>query len=992
MLQAVTFGYYSYNPDVTVTVTADDITSGVDYFEWTYTREAGVSETKNVASEDGKLTDLTYSAGGKTATASFTLTGDDAKQYRGSIVFTATDRAGNTSDSLNDDKRINVVDTIAPERVVSYSPADQVVDATTLLEKNEYADEGENTNAILYYKDKVIVTFKITEANFYAKDVVIKVNGEDKVPTDWTQNGDEWTGTITLEEEGDYIVTMTYTDRSENVMTAYESQRIVIDKTNPIVSVEYSNKDVKNTVKDDEDHDRKYHDKLQTATITITEHNFRADDVVLKVNATNVLGENVQAFTFDGEGYVKSYMSQGNSRDEWAKLTPYDIEVNAGRRDDDTYELVVEYSADANYTFDIEYQDLATNAIEDYATDYFTVDKTAPTDLKASYSTPILQKVLQAITFGYYNAKATVTIQADDETSSIYHFLYSYKKSDNVSSVNAELLNQAIANAQIERDKASKTSIATFKIPEQVLQDTNQFNGTIEFTAYDRSENNTNMKDVVRVVVDNIAPTAQITYNEPVQNANGISYYAGDISATVIINEANFYSEDVVVSVTRDGVSTPVSVQWVDNSVDQHTGTFTLHEDGDYIVTVEYTDRSSNKMTTYTSNELTIDTKVPSVQLSDIQMNSANKKDVVGFTITANDINLDSSSFKPVLTAVLRTEDGVYKTTTLSLGEMRVVEAGQTYSFVVENLKDDAVYSLACVVKDMSGNEYAKITLADGREYDNVRFSVNRDGSTFAVDENTSKLIEQYYVYSVNNDVILEEVNVDPIENYVVKLNGEVLEEGKDYTSTLSNRDDQWSKRTYIINKALFEQEGEYSIVVESTDKTNTTAYSDVKNMSIAFVVDQTKPVLVISGLEQGGRYQVEEQVVTVIPTDDGGRLNSLKVIILDSDGKEIDVRFEMSGEELLQYLSENDGKVTFTVPEGLENQVRIICTDCAMNTETGVTNEYDETFAKVTVSQSGWVIYYANKPLFYGTIAGTVLLISGSIYFFVVKRRKRAE
>ena len=253
-------------------------------------------------------------------------------------------------------------------------------------------------------------------------------------------------------------------------------------------------------------------------------------------------------------------------------------------------------------------------------------------------------------------------------------------------------------------------------------------------------------------------------------------------------------------------------------------------------------------------------------------------------------------------------------------------------------------------------------------------------------------MIEQYYVYSVNNDVVLEEVNVDPIENYVVKLNGEVLVEGKDYTSTLSNREDQWSKRTYIINKALFEQEGEYSIVVESTDKTNTTAYSDVKNMSIAFVVDQTKPVLVISGLEQGGRYQVEEQVVTVIPTDDGGRLNSLKVIILDSDGKEIDVRFDMSGEELLQYLAEHEGKVTFTVPEGLENQVRIICTDCAMNTETGVTNEYDETFAKVTVSQSGWVIYYANKPLFYGTIGGAVLLISGSIYFIITKRRKRVE
>ncbi len=291
----------------------------------------------------------------------------------------------------------------------------------------------------------------------------------------------------------------------------------------------------------------------------------------------------------------------------------------------------------------------------------------------------------------------------------------------------------------------------------------------------------------------------------------------------------------------------------------------------------------------------------------------------------------------------------------------------------------------------MSENAYSKIVLSDGEEYETVKFSINRDGSTFAVNEGTDKLVDQYYVHSVNEDVIIEEVNVDPIENYVVKLNGQTLSEGKDYTTTITANDGEWSKRTYTVKKDLFENEGEYSIIVESKDKADTTAFSDVKNLKIAFVVDQTAPVLTISGLEEGGRYQIDEQTVTVIPTDDGGKLNNFKAILLNSNGEEIGVRFEMSGDELIRYLEENDGKITFTVPEGLENQVRILCNDCAVNAE-GNTNTYDQTFKKVTVSQSGWVIFYANKPLFYGSIAGVILLVGGIIFLIVYKKRKKKE
>ena len=1015
VIENVTFHFY--NAPVKVEISATDDISGVYHFMYSYAKSVGVSDVNaELINEAIANANIAYS--GNKATATFTIPKKaltDNNQFRGNVVFTAYDRSENNDDTK--DTTVVVVDSIAPQIDVFYTANDTETEIRYVDDNVKDVDDFNSATQVFYNGD-VTAKIRIDEANFfegknYASGIVHEVgilltktdnNGvvtkteympsgstqmfasetSNKKNIEWTHSGDIHTFEIDYDKNADYVLTVKYVDLSTNeseinandgksVVELYNSKTVTVDKINPVINVEYSNNDVKNTIDG-----RKYFDKQQVATITVTEHNFRADDVDVDVIAKNVIDEDVS---------VADFNAQLRDRANW---THYDEKGNIVDKvtEGNVHVATITYSVDANYTFDIAYTDLAKRDAKDYDANLFTVDKTAPTNLTVTYSEPKLwDKILESITFGFYNAQMEVAITADDITSGIYHFKYSYIKSEGVSDVNAELIDQAISNANITYTE--KTATAKFKIPKLVLKDDNQFNGTVEFTAYDRAENNTDMVDEERIVVDNIKPNAKITYNEPVQNANNISYYAGDINATIVINEANFYSQDVNVTVTKDGTNYPVTVQWKDDSVDVHTGTFTLTEDGDYIVTVKYADRSTNEMDTYESNRLTIDTKAPTVSVSSIKNNSANKDEKYGFTITANDINIDMNSIKPVLTAVVRDENGNYSTKPISLGNIKTVEDGKTYSFTVENLEDDAVYTLVCTLKDMSGNEYSKIGLSDGKEYEEVRFSINRDGSTFAVNESTDKLLEQYYVYSVNEDVVIEEINVDPIENYTVKLNGEVLGEGKDYTTTITNNNGEWSKRTYVIKKSLFEKEGEYSIIVESIDKAETTAFSDVKNLKVAFVVDQTAPVLTISGLEEGGRYQIDEQTVTVIPTDDGGKLNSFKAILLDSDGKEIEVRFEISGDELIKSLEENDGKITFTVPEGLENQIRIICDDCAVNAE-GKTNAYDNTFTKVTVSPSGWVIYYANKPLFYGSIGGIIALAGGILLFVFFRKRKK--
>lgn len=965
VLNGVTFGYYAYQKNVTVTLTAVDDISGIESIKWTYTRENDVSTTKNLKSDGGIINreDMILSSDKKTATAKFTLTADQSKQYRGKISFTATDRSKNTSNLKNDNENgILIVDNISPTRSVEFSKADRVVSTSDMNDVNNYNYNTEGDLYKLYYKNSATATISITEANFYPEDVNIEVNGSKQKLNNWKQNGDTWTGSLTLSKEGEYTITMSYVDRSTNKMKSYKSNEIIIDHTDPVINVSYSPNKVKNNT-----NGVKYYNSAQIATISVTEHNFRADEIAAKISAVDVNGKAVA---------IDNYAQYLSKRNNWIK-------------NGDVYTANIKYSADANYTFNIEYEDLTGRKAQKNVEDKFTIDKTSPKNLKISYSQNVFQSVLNSITFGYYNAPVTVTISAEDDTTPIEKFVYSYLKDVNTSNVNAQLLNEAISKADIKRNGSLNT--ATFKIPKSVLDAQHQYNGTVKFTAYDMAQNDSDKSDTKKIIVDNIKPVIDVTLNKPISTVDGIAYYDGKIDVSLKITEANFYSEDVKVMVydlSEERTLNP-SVNWADNSLDVHTGIFSIDTDGKYRIEIEYTDRSNNKMNKYTSDSLVIDTQKPSLKVTNIKNNTANKDNIYGFTIDASDTNIDSNSFKPVLEALMMTSSGQFKKETIDLSKYLKKTSKTSYSYIIDNLSDDAVYTLNCSVADMSGNKTEKILLDDGKAYDSVEFSINRNGSTFKIDENTQKLLNNYYVSSVDNDIIIQEINVDPIESYVVKLNGTVLEENEDYTSSETTDNSKWCERKYVISSSIFENESDYDIKIESTDKAGSVAYSDLKGLELKFVVDKTPPTLIISGIEDNGRYQVQEQKVTVIPSDNGGKLRSLKIVILDSNSNEIEVLFNKSGDDLLKYLSSNNGKVEFNVPEGFENQVVFYCDDCSVDSN-GQFNESKKVISNITVSPNNFVIFYANKPMFYSvTIGGSILIIGIVIAIVLIVRRK---
>lgn len=1068
ILSTITFGYY--NPDVTVTFTAKDETSGLDHMDWKYTKEANASDI-NLLKDGGPLT---FDKNGQ---AVLKLTASELEQYRGNISFTVTDKAGNTSDVKTDDDHVIVIDTIPPKCSVSYADPLNIHDGKkyfdgsielnfTVTEANfyeedfkafvskngeskvpvslsweksaeekdtyigtymlsgdgdyvvsaeyedrsnnemakyqsdvlvvdtiaptmtvEYSEASNQVGTTLYYGNdksgKAEITFKVTEANFFAEDVVVKVskNGATAyaVTPAWTDvDADTHIGSYTISGDGHYIVSVEYKDRSNNKMTTYQSDMITIDTIKPQVNVTYQNTAKIATLKDSEGADRDYFNKTQTAVVTINEHNFDSNDIKF-----NIVGKDVA----------------GNMRN----ISDL-ISMSSWRTNGDVHSITITYSGDANYTFDVDYSDLAKNAAEDYVADHFTVDTVAPRITGVSYSTSVLETVLSSVSFGFYNAKMTVTVTAEDDTAGIHQFNYSYLTAAGVSSVNAQLLDQVIDEAGIKYSDGGRTATMTFEIPKMALGSDNQFNGTVKFDATDRSDNKVEQSENKRIVVDNIAPTATVSYNEPVNTQNGISYYDGNINGTITINEANFYAEDVSVMVSRDGgAAQTLATSWSDSSVDTHIGSFTLTDDADYIVTINYRDKSGNTMTEYQSSQMTIDTKIeePTYSINGVAKSGDDGgayKDEANISFNFEDQNFDTQTVKLVRTRFNETKD-----VTADFVKVGLNEKGGSGSFdVAKKVDNDGIYVLTVTMTDKAGHSTES----------HIKFTINRYGSVYEYSDYLTSLIKDGGQYiakngdaAITDDLVITEYNADRIVKGSLKIvitrDGETIDtkftaspEASDNTAIGSSG---WYQYVYTISKENFTEDGVYNITITSEDATGNTSTSVPDNSVAAngekildvmtFTVDTTAPeIRNIVGLDKK-IVNAQEQDVKYTIVDVGG-LKQIEVIV---NGQTADTITDF-GDDLNSYAG------TFTLSESNEAQtVQLKVTDLAGNVTDTASDDFNpgERFVfndVITVSTNFFVRWYANAPLFWGSIGGVVVVTAGIWLLIVAKRKKNAE
>lgn len=463
-----------------------------------------------------------------------------------------------------------------------------------------------------------------------------------------------------------------------------------------------------------------------------------------------------------------------------------------------------------------------------------------------------------------------------------------------------------------------------------------------------------------KFTIDKTLPTVTVSYdNNSALNGN---YYNADRTATITIVEHNFDSSrvNVVGTATDNGtaLSFPATSTWTSNG-DTHTATINYSSDAKYTFDIEFLDMAGNSILDYTPEEFYVDKTAPTLEISGVEDKSANNN-IVAPVVTYSDTNFNKDAVNIELS-------GVNNGKVNYAGSVEDITNGQKFIYAdFENVQNvDDIYTLTATLTDMAGNETTKT----------IVFSVNRFGSVYTF-ESFLKSIEGKYT-NTEQEVIFTETNVDTLDRESIKLklvkNGTPsdLKEGDDYTITMSGGNGQWSQYKYVVNKALFADDGNYRLSVYSIDAAGNINENidESKKAEISFGIDKTNPVIVPIDFESGKQYPVEVKNVKAEVKDN---------LVLES------VKIYLNGEEVEYKV---DGETyTFDIPEANEKQnVEFVAVDAAGN-------EYRLPVDDFLVSTNIFVRWLNNTPLFVGSIIGLIVLAVSITAFILFSKKKKKD
>lgn len=463
-----------------------------------------------------------------------------------------------------------------------------------------------------------------------------------------------------------------------------------------------------------------------------------------------------------------------------------------------------------------------------------------------------------------------------------------------------------------------------------------------------------------KFTIDKTIPTVVVSYdNNSALNGN---YYKADRTATITIVEHNFDSSrvNVVGTATDNGtaLSFPATSTWTSNG-DTHTATINYSSDSKYTFDIEFLDMAGNPIADYTTEEFFVDKTAPTLEISGVADKSANNGTVAP-VVTYSDTNFNKDAVNIELS-------GVSNGKVNYAGSAEDIANGQKFTYAdfekVQNVDD--IYTLTATLTDMAGNETTKT----------IVFSANRFGSVYTFDS-FLKSIEGKYT-NTEQDVVFTETNVDTLDRESIKLklvkNGTPsdLKEGNDYTITTSGGNGQWSQYKYVVNKALFADDGNYRLTIYSMDAAGNVNENidESKKAEISFGIDKTNPVIVPIDFESGKQYPVEVKNVKAEVKDN---------LVLES------VKIYLNGEEV-EYKVDGES-YTFDIPEANEKQnVEFVAVDAAGN-------EYKLQVDDFLVSTNIFVRWYNNTPLFVGSIIGVVVLAVAITAFILFGKKKKKD
>ena len=335
-----------YNNDVNVALNVSDSYSGIAKIEYSVSSEF---DTDN--NWDGSIEYSNDQSATTAMNGNGTVSGWKIEESDQNLVTKASSTITVKNNSNNIKIEVKLTDRAGN---VSTKKETLSIDKTKPTIKIEYDNNNHTThNGTEFYKANRTATITVTERNFSPEDVISKITNTDNVIpqiTGWTTHnvangenpdGTTHTATVVYASDGDYTFDIAFTDMAGNKADKVAQHKFTVDKTIPTINVSFDNNSAKNN---------NYYKADRTATITVNEHNFNAQDVKVNISATGA--DNSTAATAPS---VSSWTSNGN-----------------------IHTATVKFANDGKYAFDVNYTDLADNAAKENVVTTFYVDKTAP--------------------------------------------------------------------------------------------------------------------------------------------------------------------------------------------------------------------------------------------------------------------------------------------------------------------------------------------------------------------------------------------------------------------------------------------------------------------------------------------------------------------------------------------------------------------------------------------------------------------------------------
>lgn len=441
---------------------------------------------------------------------------------------------------------------------------------------------------------------------------------------------------------------------------------------------------------------------------------------------------------------------------------------------------------------------------------------------------------------------------------------------------------------------------------------------------------------VISFVKDTTRPVIKIT------GAEKGKYYDAGRKINITVDERYYKSNKVKVEITRklDGVTRTVSFPWK-NKKKVSVNTKMLDATGTYKIKVSAVDEAGNAARSM-KLDFTVDTIAPKVEITGVQDKIYTYDDAVVPVISFFDNYYDSKEV-----TLIRAGTQWYGNLSKSEGTNRI-----SFANFAKKRTNDGVYHLKVTVKDKSGNATTKTQ----------DFAVNRFGSTFAYNNELKKL-DGKYVKNVTNNLIVTEKNISQLESSTneIKRDGDVV--SGNVTTSYQGRAEGYNIYDHIFGAENFKDEGVYQVNVISKDKAGNKMESHEYAGAVKFYVDRTAPVISSMGMSE---TYIKDKVHTITASA-SDNLSAVKLSVL------------INGEEA-QFVKNKD-TISFTLDEGLSQDVSIIAIDAAGNKEVQKKT--------ITVTTNALIYVVLKYRLILGIAAAFLI---ATITLFIAKKKKKTD